>query len=173
MKSRLVILFVFVSLKLIAQGNQFKELTTSTKIVSERYFEQYAKLGFDSMAMDMSENYNFEDPTAKVIFNGLNIEGKDKAIANFKANYTFFNVSIPTIRRYFSGNYGIFEGTYKFSTYTPKKEVISFELPITIIIKVENGKVVEHRDFADYQAYLSQYQKEMARLRAKASGGGR
>lgn len=57
--------------------------------------------------------------------------------------------------------------------YYPKKEVISFELPITIIIKVENGKVVEHRDFADYQAYLSQYQKEMARLRAKASGGGR
>lgn len=171
MKSKLFValFFLFMSIAAVAQP-KFRAITDSTKTVAERYFKNYARLGFDSMAVDMANDYSFEDPTARILFQGLRINGKEQAIENFKKNYTFFNVSIPVTRTYFSGNYGVFEGVYKFSVNVPNNETMSFEIPIVVIIKVENGKVIEHRDFADYQAYIAQNQKEMARIKAKAKG---
>ena len=171
MKSKFILasVLLFMSLAAVAQP-KFRAITDTTKTVAERYFKNYARLGFDSMAVDMANEYSFEDPTARIIFQGLRINGKEQALENFKKVYTFFNVSLPVNRSYFSGNYGVFEGVYKFSVNAPNNEVMSFELPIVVIIKVENGKVTEHRDYADYQAYLAQSQKEMARIKAKAKG---
>ncbi len=172
MKIILLLLCGIISAHSFGQVNNFTELTNITKLIAERHFNHYAKLDIDSMAMEMADHINVEDPTARIIFQAQKIAGKDKVLESFKKTFTIFNVSIPTSRRYFSGNYGIFEGVYKYSSYTKNKDVISFELPITIIIKVENSKVVERKDFVDYDTFLSQLQMETARIKEKQQKSG-
>ena len=160
---------LFIAVVVIAQPKDFKAITASTKTVAERYFKNYAQLNGDSMAIDIADDVTIDDLTSKLLFNNPRISGKEEAVKNFKRDKIIFNVSVPLSRSFFSGNYGVFEGVYTYSMYTPSKEVVSFALPIVVTIKVENGKVTEHRDYADYQTYLSQMQKEMARIKAKGN----
>lgn len=168
-KFYLLSLLLIVSIVLIAQPKTFNTITTSTKTVAERYFKNYAQLNGDSMALDIADDVTIDDLTSKLLFNNPRISGKEQAIQNFKREKIIFNVTVPVSRSFFSGNFGVFEGMYCYSMYTPNKEVVSFALPIVITIKVENGKVTEHRDYADYQTYLSQMQREMARIKAKGN----
>ena len=62
-------------------------------------------------------------------------------------------------RTIFSGNYAIFEGDLDWTVGIGNGKKVSTVMPTITMLKIENGKVTEHRDFADYHPFLVEFRK--------------
>lgn len=159
LKKILFITLLLLSVSTYAQkSTPFVDSTAISKEVTSKYFTAYFNLDFDSMQSMMHDNISFEDPTARFVFGGKKIEGKTNVYENFKKSYSsIIEMNQETIRTIFSSNTGIFEInlTWKFKKGPDK--VITINMPLIIILTVENGKVIEHRDYGDYNYFIKQY----------------
>ena len=164
MKTKLLVLLLFTSTIFFAQKrSSFSDITEVTKKITTSYFKNYIQLDFDKMKNQMNDSISFNDTTAKLIFGTKLIDGKKVVFENFKKTYAAITEMKSDIKRtIFSSNVGVFEIelTYKFKA-TDKKIITISKMPLIIILTVKNGKIIEHRDFGDYNIFLEQYQKQL------------
>jgi limonene-1,2-epoxide hydrolase len=143
-----------------AQKKQsFSDVTANTKEVTTTYFNDYISLNFEAMKKQASDDISFDDTTAKLIFGVELIKGKKKVFENFKNTYAVIVEMKSDIKRtIFSSNVGIFEIelTYKFEA-TPDKIITITKMPLIVCLTVKDGKIIEHRDYGDYNHFLEQY----------------
>jgi len=159
----LIPFIIFASTTYAQKSVSFADSTAICKKVSNEYFEAYFNLDFDSMLNIMHDSISFQDPTARFVFGGKKIDGKDKVYENFKQSYaSILEMKQDPIRTIFSSNTGIYEInlTWKFKN-SPEK-IISIEMPLIVILTVENGKVIEHRDYGDYHYFIDQYNHQLS-----------
>lgn len=162
-KKILLILLAFVSISAFAQKNTiFNDRTSITKEVASKYFKAYFNLDFDTMKSIMHDSISFNDPTAKYLFGGKKVVGKINVYDNFKKSYaSIIEMKQETIRTIFSSNTGVFELNLVYKFNNDPDQIITIEMPLIVILKVENGKVIEHRDYADYNYFMEQYNNQL------------
>ncbi len=155
---------MLVSTVLTAQKKlSFSDITGNTKKISTKYFNDYIKLNFEGMKSQMHDSISFNDPTAKSIFGIELIEGKTKVLENLKKTYeAIVEMKSEPIRTMFSSNVGIFEVqlTYKFKVDN-KKTITINNMPLIVVLYVEKGEIIKHRDYGDYNNFLVQYKKQL------------
>lgn len=161
LKSIIVFLVVFIPTVLLAQENTvFKENTAITREISTKYFDAYIKLDFESMKEIMHDSISFQDPTAKLIFEGEKVNGKSNVYENFKKSYaTILEMKTDTTRTIFSSNTAVFELILTWKFKSAKDREIEINMPLVVVLTVKEGKVIEHRDYGDYNYFVEQYDK--------------
>jgi len=148
-----------------AEAPNFSELTATSEKIARTYYDYYIQLDFEKMAPLLAENASFFDPTAQQIFGAQETSGKAAVLENFKTAYaSITQMKIHAANAYFSGQYGIFSGQLDWSFKSgPEPNLIHIKkMPLTVTIKVENGVVTEHRDYADYRVFTKQYEMQTA-----------
>lgn len=151
-------LLIFLSSHSWAQDVEpYNRMTAETEAIAKQYFDAYTSLDWDTVETLVAENYAFDDPTAEHIFGVTRIEGKANAINYFRTGYASISeISFDQQRAFFSSDYAVFEGTLDWTIDTGDgNEVATKAMPFVVVIKVENGKVIEHQDFADYRPYFN------------------
>ncbi|MBU2494375.1 MAG: nuclear transport factor 2 family protein [Bacteroidetes bacterium] len=158
---RFIICFLFVAIQLFAQEeNSFEKQTANTKIVGEEYFSSYILMDWDNLEQLLADSSSFGDPTGQPIFNSVMKYGKIAVMKTFREAYaTIEEMKFTKIRSFYSGNHAIFEGNLDWTTNLRNGKTVRSVMPIITILKVENGLVSEHRDYADYAPFLSEYRK--------------
>tara|TARA_R110002049_G_scaffold297504_1_gene486465 strand:+ start:71 stop:601 length:531 start_codon:yes stop_codon:yes gene_type:complete len=157
------ILLTFVSISAFAQKSTiFNDSTSITKEITSKYFNAYFNLDFDTMKSIMHDKISFHDPTAKFLFGGKKVMGKIDVYDNFKKSYAaIIEMKQKTIRTIFSSNTGVFELNLVYKFNNGPDQIITIEMPLIVILTVEDGKVIEHRDYADYNYFMEQYNNQL------------
>ena len=66
-----------------------------------------------------------------------------------------------TIRTIFSSNTGIFEINLVWKLKNGPDKLITFNMPLIVVLTIENGKVIGHRDYGDYNYFIEQYNHQI------------
>ena len=157
-----VTLLFFVSIMNAQDNNEFNKRTALTKEVATKYFKAYIGLQFDAMKPLVHEAISFEDPTAKLVFGGKKIEGKQQVFENFKAGYaSILEMKQESIRTIFSSDTGVFEINLTWKLKVSKTKTIRIKMPLIVVLTIENGKVIKHRDYGDYNYFVKQYNEQI------------
>lgn len=144
-------------LYLQAQTQTFAELREETKKHTTAYLNDYLALNFDANAKRMHEDISFHDPTTRLVFAGEKHSGKAAVMQFFKTNYaSIVEMKSENMKPVFSADYGIFAFTLKWKLRSGGK-IIAIAMPLVVQLKVKDGKIIEHRDFADYSFFNKQY----------------
>jgi ketosteroid isomerase-like protein len=157
---------LFVLAPARAEDPSFSELTATSEKIARAYYDYYIQLDFEKLAPLLAENASFFDPTAQQIFGAQQTNGKSAVLENFKTAYAnITHMEIRDANAYFSGQYGIFCGQLDWSFKSgPEHHLIHIKkMPLTVTIKVENGQVTEHRDYADYRVFSRQYEAQTSK----------
>lgn len=162
MKKYAIILFVLLG-ALAAnaqQKNPFPERTAATESLATKYFNTYMAMDWNKLGQFMHDEITFADPTASLLFGEKNPAGKESVLKNFRDGYASLTNMTPKLTRtFFSGDTGVFELDLAFSFKTRKDTVETVTMPLVVVITVKDGKVIMHRDYGDYRAYLDQIRK--------------
>ncbi len=135
--------------------NPFVENTRATEKIGKQYINAYMALDWDKLETLAHKELSFNDPTAANVWvaGSQMHEGKVAAMQNFRTAYaSIVEMNFDLIREFFSDQYAIFEGSLN---WTWKDDAGGLHpnngMPIVVILKIEEGKVIEHRDYADYR----------------------
>ena len=158
-----LIVLSLVPISIYAQKNTtFSDSTNICKEVTSKYFNAYIDLDFDSMKPLMHDSISFQDPTARFVFGGKKIEGKSNVYENFKTSYaSIIEMKQETIRTVFSSNTGIFEINLTWKLKNGPDKIITIDMPLIVVLTVENEKVIKHRDYGDYNYFIEQYNHQI------------
>lgn len=144
----------------------FADSTAVTRRVAEQYCAQYLAMNIDSLAHFMHPDISFEDPTAKYIFNGGRSKGKEEVLRQFRnANSSITEMSAEPGGSIVSSNTALFDMTLRWTFRSRSDTLITIVTPLTIIVTVSGGLVIEHRDYGDYTTFREQYERQTASLK--------
>jgi ketosteroid isomerase-like protein len=139
----------------------FASTSATTARVAERYFEAYIARDWDRLAPLLAESGGFADPTAEPVFGKVEVTGKRATVEYFRANYAAIrHMQFNRTRAFFSGRHAVFEGTLDWTlALGGGKEAVTLAMPFVTILRIEDGLVVEHRDFADHQPFVAAHRR--------------
>ena len=138
----------------------FKEKSKDTERIARIYFQHYLNTEIKKMGNYLNEESTWFDPTAEKVFGGKLLKGKKSIVENLTKTYqNIKGMSVENVREMFSGRFAMFEVIINYSWTPQKGKTRSYSLPAIFIFKIENGKVIEHRDYADYTVWIDQNKK--------------
>ncbi len=128
----------------------------STRDVATAYVKAYVSLDWDALERMLGDSASFQDPTAELVFGGVIAQGKTAMMEKFRTGYAGLEMSFVQSRAIFTGHHAIVEGNLTWSAPVQGGgRVESANSPFVVIVKVVGGKVVEHRDYADYHPFIA------------------
>lgn len=157
---------LLIGLPAAAQAPSLAELSAATQRVAEPYFAAYIARDWDKLAPLLGDDGGFSDPTAEPVFGKVESRGKAQVLRNFRENYAAIgSMQFHATRTLVSGRHAVFEGRLDWTLgLAGGREAVTEGMPFLTILKVEDGKVVDHQDFADDAPFLGALRK--------ARGGG-
>lgn len=138
-----------------AQKSGYTQQSDATAKIGEAYIDAYIALDWDRLEPLLAENATVHDPTAEILFKTQRKDGKPEAMKGFREGYAgVTKMMLHRTRTLYSGNYAIFEGDLEWGVKFPAGRVVESRTPFVAILRIENGKVVEHRDYVDYAPFI-------------------
>lgn len=140
------------------QLKQFNDNTAITKKITTRYFNAYMDLNFETMKKLMHKDISFYDPTSKFIFGSVKVTEKEKVYKNFINNYfSIVDFKKSDLKSFFSSNTGVFKFNLSWSFKEADNKIVTIKnMPLVVVLTIENNKVIEHVDYGDYVHFLKQ-----------------
>lgn len=162
MKRRLAVFSLCVTLGFalmptpaFAQKVGYTQQSAATATVADAYIDAYIAMDWNRIEPLLADNATFHDPTAEVLFGSKQKEGKPAIMTAFRQGYaTVTKMTLHRTRAIHAGNYGIVEGELEWAVKFPGDRLVQSRGPFIIIVRVEGGKVVEHRDYVDYAQFI-------------------
>ncbi len=139
--------------------NKFIPTTESTKRVAQEYHAAYMGLEFEKMREILADSASWEDPTAQELFGLTRVVGADSIFAQLTRAFTgVFEIKHREDDYRYSGHFAMMETLldYSFNLGEGGKRIDITDLHVIFIYEVRDGKVVSHRDYADYSTMVQQ-----------------
>jgi len=141
---------------LLAQERpSFEDTSAATEAVGQAYFDAYIARDWDALEPLLAETGSFRDATAELVFGGALADGKPAMMTLFREGYAgITQMELRPLRAFHSGHYSIFEGELSWTLQLDENREVSSVMPFITILRIEDGQVVSHRDYADYAPFL-------------------
>lgn len=138
-----------------AQPPDYAAVSAATATVGSRYFAAYIEKRWDDLEALLADEARFSDPTATLVFGPVDHRGKAAMMKVFRENYGAISMRFSEARRIASADHMVFEGELSWTLRLPKRDIETRNMPLVTIIRIADGKVVEHQDFADYHPFVA------------------
>jgi ketosteroid isomerase-like protein len=138
-----------------AEIPDYAAVTAASATIGSEYFSAYIEKRWDDLEKLVAEHARFTDPTAKLVFGVVENNGKAAMMQAFRDNYAPISMSFSQTRQFASADHVIFEGELSWTLQLPKREIQTRNMPFVTILKIAEGKVIEHQDYADYQPFIA------------------
>jgi ketosteroid isomerase-like protein len=148
----------FLSSQAMAQDKpSFGQTSSATRVVAERYFNAYVARDWERLEPLLADEAAFSDPTAALVFGTVKREGKAATLKNFKEGYAAIrHMEFHPLRTFVSGEHAVYEGTLDWTlALKDGKQAVTLGMPFICVLRVVDGRVLEHRDLADYAPFLA------------------
>ena len=145
------------------ERKDYAAVTAASAPVADAYFAAYTSRDWDALEPLLAEDASFQDPTATHIFGGVLSEGRDAMMQRFRIGYAgISHMAFVTNRVLHSGETAIYEGALHWGLDLGDGTLVDSVTPMVIVLTVEDGKVVRHRDYVDYAPFLHAVRKARA-----------
>ena len=150
-------LFLLATPVLAQKGPPFSQVSTETRAVADPYFSAYIARDWDRLELYLAEAGGFSDPTAALVFGTVQFDGKAATLKNFREGYAAIkHMEFHQMRAFVSGEHAIYEGTLDWTLELGDgKQAVTKGMPFITVLRVVQGRVLEHRDLADYTPFLA------------------
>lgn len=163
LKGAFIFLAVFVIIGGRGAAAQESQYERDAK-AAQAYADAYSARDMIGISAYLADDAVFEDPSS-------HWEGKDAILEGLGAVFDRVTSSGPEnreINKFRSGNFFVYLAWIDFNMMmavgdAPEKE-FNFKLDFMMTLKVDNGKIVEHRDYVDTEAFVVQMQTQMAEV---------
>jgi len=133
---------------------RFPRITAATQIVADAYIRAYFDKDWDALSELAAEAISFNDPTGKLVFGEPPPRhGKVAVLQSFRSGYASLEMRFSSLRSMYSGEHAFYEGTLAWDLNLPGR-VVKSEVPMIVVLKVVDAKVISHSDFVDYQPFI-------------------
>jgi len=163
------LILVFTALLCSSQlANTEDSKTHSVTKIANEYINLYFTVQIEKYGAYFTEETIFEDPTTS-LFREDNSHGRPvgkKAVIEFLSRgfEGIFDGEFQLEKKFVSGEFAVFQGNYKYKTKGERlgseKPYFEFNLPLVTIIRVRDGKVLHHQDYANYEEWGRQYEAQ-------------
>jgi len=131
-----------------------------SRAVAERYFAAYVAKDWRGLGELLAEDGSYADRTAELVFGNVLHKGKEAVLRFFGSGYADVQMRYHPMRTIFTGHYAVFEGNLDWSMGVASGKTVKTDaMPFVVILRIENGLVVEHRDYADYHPFMETLRK--------------
>ena len=150
---------------------RYQSASLSAQETGEAYFAAYLKKEWDTVESLLADHASFRDVTAELLFDSVSHEGKEAVMTIFREGFArITDMRFHETRTLYSGHYALFEGALDWTVVIEDgRAPLSMTMAIMTMLKVGDGLVVEHRDFADYTPFIAA--ERASRERAEAEEG--
>jgi ketosteroid isomerase-like protein len=142
---------------LLAQERpDYTAVSAETQSVGEAYFDAYIARDWGRLEPLLADNASFLDPTADLVFGGAQVDGKAAMMTFFREGYAgITRMSVSPVRAIHSGHYAIFETELDWAMMMSATQEVASVMPFVVVLRIEDGRVVSHRDYADYAPFIA------------------
>ena len=145
-----------ISAHAAGKPSRFSQATATSQEIGDRYFAAYIARNWDAIEPLIADNASFQDGTAELVFGGVLRQGKPAMMKLFREGYANVQyMRFERARSFYSSNYAIYEGTLDWALDMGDGQIVKTKMPFTTILRIENGKVTKHRDYADYRPFTA------------------
>jgi ketosteroid isomerase-like protein len=146
---------------LFPQERAYLARSDQTKAVAEPYFSAYIARDWAALETLMHTEVSWRDPTAEQLFAGMAVRGKSTALDHLRKIFSgILNMDAHVTRRLFSANHAIFESALDWTSALENGKSMTIRAtPFVVVLRIQDGKVVEHTDYADYHGFISEYHR--------------
>jgi limonene-1,2-epoxide hydrolase len=143
----------------------------SLKQLASQYMQAYSDWDIEAMSALHSDEVRFDDPTATEVFGrSFAHQGKTQVNAFLKgifADNTPRYLAFKVHQQYVSGNHVVihsnFESVLPDSWYGERATGPVFvAIPITTVLVFKDNQIISHTDYADYDSYQQQVNRQLA-----------
>ena len=143
------------------QPMRYADAAEVAKDVGGEYFAAYIARDWDSIEPLMADENSFHDDSAALVFGSVEYLGKENVLRGFREGYAgITHMKFTSLREMHAGHFAIFEGSLDWGVNVGGGRVVNSEMPFVVILRIENGKVTEHRDYADYSPFIAAMQSQ-------------
>ncbi|WP_265570773.1 nuclear transport factor 2 family protein [Sphingomicrobium nitratireducens] len=161
----IAILFALAPTGALAQQSDFDVATETSMRIGQSYFEAYIERDWDRLEPMLADDVVFQDTTAKYLFGGQPQEGKATLAAFFRTAYAGISrMEFTPSRSFASSDTAVFEGMLDWDVDMGGGRIVSTSMPFVVILALRDGKIVSHRDFADYRPFLDANAASLAKV---------
>ncbi|WP_299194133.1 nuclear transport factor 2 family protein [uncultured Erythrobacter sp.] len=133
----------------------YGEIGAATAPVADAYFAAYTSRDWDTLEPLLAENSSFHDPTATHVFGPVRSDGRAAMMERFRVGYAgISHMEFVTSRRMISADTAIYEGVLHWGLDIGGGTLVDTVTPMVIVLTIEDGKVVSHRDYVDYAPFI-------------------
>ena len=145
----------------------------ATRLIVEPYFAAYMDRNWDRLETLLHDQATLHDPTAEQLFGTPPQTGKQTVMANLRKTYAgILDMRMNRTRAIFSSHYAVLEGTLDWTIRIgADKELRTPAMPFVVVLRVQDGKVIEHRDYADYSPFIEAFSQLRASLPKREKAG--
>ncbi|MDE1467682.1 nuclear transport factor 2 family protein [Aurantiacibacter sp. D1-12] len=137
----------------------------ATAPVADAYFAAYTSRDWDAAEALLAEHADFVDPTATLVFGEVTSDGRAAIMERFRVSYAgITHMEFVSGSRMVSAETAIYEGALHWGFDLGDGTLVDAVTPMVIVLTVEDGRVVHHRDYVDYTPFIE------AMRRARAEG---
>lgn len=153
-----ILAFAAASALLTGAANADELSSAGTVKLATDYLAAYSTFDVEKMRPFYADEAVFIDPTSKNQIPGygeFHFSGKDaiiKGLGDYAASYESFSVHYNVTRQYESAGNVVFIADLTYEGETKKGEKFSGGAPIVTVVTVEDGKVIRHTDYFDYNS---------------------
>jgi hypothetical protein len=146
----LSLLFSLSASAQIKQANQYRD----TQILAETYLKSYINKDWNALEKLLGNDANFQDWTVQTISGApVHQKGKVDMLKLFREQYADLSMKFEQQHAVFSTQHVSISGQLDLTMPVQGRQVRSV-LPMTIILSIQNGLVVQHIDYVDYRPFI-------------------
>lgn len=168
------IILVVIWLSMIPYLNSQTENQTNNQTIedlqkiSADYLNHYCNLEVQQLADYYTEESIWEDPTTSHFgpdFNGK-VVGKENILSFLTEQLNSLSyLKVKYTGRFFAGEYAVYQGVWSSKLdgkqVGSQRKLVKIQMPFVVILRIKDGKVIHHQDYADYTTYQMQVMKQM------------
>ena len=162
-------LFLSIFLTLPAGAAQkapdYNQLSAVTADISQRYLQAYFAKDWNTLETLLADSASFADPTATQLFGAETKTGKTVIMQAFREHYAPISFQFIQDSRMFAIDHAIFVGKLSWTYQLPKQKLVVEKMPMVVVLQMVDGRVVSHRDYADYRPYFTAVEASRPRLK--------
>ncbi len=137
---------------------EIMDRSKETEKVAKEYIKLYFSFEHEKIKEFYTEESTWFDPTAVNVFSAKKQIGTEAILKNFESWGDMSPAEFDIVHEYHFDYYAFFSGTINFSWTSEEGKTYDYkDVPISSIVKVENGKVTEHIDYGDYSPMFKEW----------------
>jgi len=143
----------------------YSQLSAVTAATSQRYLQAYFAKDWNTLETLLADTASFADPTATQLFGAETKTGKTVIMQAFREHYAPISFQFTQDSSMFAIDHAIFVGKLSWTYQLPKQKLVVEKMPMVVVLQMVDGRVVSHRDYADYRPYFSAVEASNPRLK--------